>query len=133
MPESLFNKVAGLRIATLLRKRLWHECFPVNFAKFLRIPFFIEHLWLLLLYHSGLPFGAKPLLFRGRSLISRHFRLIALYFARSFFVSSTCKGSYFPLRKFFALHCRNSSLFISSWKSCNISWGYILLLYFFKN
>ena len=34
-----FNKVAGLRPATLLKKRLWHRCFPVNFAKFLRSPF----------------------------------------------------------------------------------------------
>ena len=42
-----FNKVAGLRPATLLKKRLWHRCFPVNFVKFLRTPFFIEHLsWL---------------------------------------------------------------------------------------
>ena len=24
--------------ATLLKKRLWHRCFPVNFAKFLRTP-----------------------------------------------------------------------------------------------
>ena len=30
-----FNKVAGLRPATLLKKRLWHRWFPVNFAKFL--------------------------------------------------------------------------------------------------
>ena len=34
-----FNKVAGHRPATLLKKRLWHRCFPVNFAKFLRTPF----------------------------------------------------------------------------------------------
>ena len=25
--------------ATLLKKRLWHRCFPVNFAKFLRTTF----------------------------------------------------------------------------------------------
>ena len=31
-----FNKVAGLRVATLLKKRLCHRYFPVNFAKFLR-------------------------------------------------------------------------------------------------
>ena len=38
-----------LRSATLLKKTLWHRCFPVNVAKFLRTPFFIEHLrWLLL-------------------------------------------------------------------------------------
>ena len=36
-----FNKVAGLRPgpATLEKKRLWHRCFPVNVAKFLRTPF----------------------------------------------------------------------------------------------
>ena len=34
-----FNKVAGLRPATLLKKRLWHRCFPVNFVKFLRTSF----------------------------------------------------------------------------------------------
>ena len=32
-----------------LKKRLWHRCFPVNFAIFLRTPFLSEHLrWLLL-------------------------------------------------------------------------------------
>ena len=35
----VFNKVAGLSPATLLKKRLWHRCFPVNFVKFLRTPF----------------------------------------------------------------------------------------------
>ena len=31
------------------KKNLWHRCFPVNFSKFLRTPFFTEHLrWLLL-------------------------------------------------------------------------------------
>ena len=34
-----FNKVVCLRPATLLKKRLWHWCFPVNFVKFLRAPF----------------------------------------------------------------------------------------------
>ena len=43
-----FNKVAD-RPATLLKKRLWHRCFPVNFLKFLRTPFYTEHLWWLLL------------------------------------------------------------------------------------
>ena len=44
-----FNKVAGLRPGTLLKKILWHRCFLVNFTKFLRTPFLTEHLgWLLL-------------------------------------------------------------------------------------
>ena len=51
----LFNKVAGPRPATLIKKRLWHRCFPVNFAKFLRTSFSIEHLgWLLLRDLRGL-------------------------------------------------------------------------------
>ena len=45
-----FNKVAGLRPATLLKKRPWYRCFPMNFAKVLRTPLFIEHhRWLLLI------------------------------------------------------------------------------------
>ena len=37
MCQSLFFiKVA----ATLLKERLWHWCFPVTFAKFLRKPFY---------------------------------------------------------------------------------------------
>ena len=34
-----FNKVAGLGPVTLLKKGLWHRCFPVDFAKFVRAPF----------------------------------------------------------------------------------------------
>ena len=34
-----FNRVAGMRPATLFKKRLWHKCFPVNFPKFLRTLF----------------------------------------------------------------------------------------------
>ena len=30
----------GLRPITLLKKRSWHRCFPLNFAKFLRAPLF---------------------------------------------------------------------------------------------
>ena len=38
--DSFFNKVAGLAWpAALLKKRLWHRCFPVNVAKFLRTSF----------------------------------------------------------------------------------------------
>ena len=48
-----FPKLTGkhlrLRPATLLKERLWHKCFPVTFAKFLRIPNLTEHpQWLLL-------------------------------------------------------------------------------------
>ena len=47
VPEAFFNKVvgrdflwcSGLRPATLLKKRLWYRCFPVNFVKFPRTSF----------------------------------------------------------------------------------------------
>ena len=39
--------------ATLLKKRLWRRCFPMNFVKFLRTPFLIGHLrWLLLILNK---------------------------------------------------------------------------------
>ena len=37
--ESYFNRVSGLRVVTLLKKRLQHRCFQINFMKFLRTPF----------------------------------------------------------------------------------------------
>ena len=44
MRRNLFlNKVADLRPATLLKKRLWHRFFPVDFAKFQENTFFAEH------------------------------------------------------------------------------------------
>ena len=44
-----FDNIADLSPATLLKKRLWHRYFSVNFAKFLRTSFVTEHLrWLFL-------------------------------------------------------------------------------------
>ena len=39
MPESLLINLHTSGLATLLKKSLWHICFPVNFRKFLRTPF----------------------------------------------------------------------------------------------
>ena len=38
-----FNKIAGLRPATLLKKRLLNWWFPVNFAKFVKHLFYRTH------------------------------------------------------------------------------------------
>ena len=38
-PPEVFYKNVLPQPATLLKKRLWHRCFPVSFAKFLRTPF----------------------------------------------------------------------------------------------
>ena len=47
--KGVLKNFAKFTPATLFKKRLSHRCFPVNFAKFLRAPFLIEHLqWLLL-------------------------------------------------------------------------------------
>ena len=50
-----FNKVADPELATLLIKRLWHRCFPMNFAKFLRAPFSQNTFGRLLLDNKALP------------------------------------------------------------------------------
>ena len=43
-----FNKVGSSK-ATLLKTRLWHRCFPLNFTEFLRTPFVQNTFgWLLL-------------------------------------------------------------------------------------
>ena len=47
------KNLAVLRPSTLLKKRLWHRCFPVNFAKILRTLSFVEHLWWLLSKVTG--------------------------------------------------------------------------------
>ena len=59
MLESLFNKNRSvLQACNFIKKRVEHRCFPVNI---LRIAFYIEHLWLLLLsknltaLHFGFP------------------------------------------------------------------------------
>ena len=45
----LFNKIAGLRPATLFKMRLQHRYFSADIAKILRTAFFMEYLrWLVL-------------------------------------------------------------------------------------
>ena len=55
------SRSSRLRPATLLKKRLCHRCFPVNFVKFLRTPFFTEHLWWLLLHWINSLFPSRTI------------------------------------------------------------------------
>ena len=52
--ESFFlrtkNKKTAMLKAFNFKKRLQRRCFPVRFLKFLKTPFFIEHVWWLLLH-----------------------------------------------------------------------------------
>ena len=67
-----FNKVAGLRPATLLKKRLWHRCFPVNFVKFLRTPFLQNTFGRLLLkiLTLSIVFVCRKRIFRNNLIIA---------------------------------------------------------------
>ena len=64
-----FTKFTGKYLdlpATLLKKRLWHRCLPVNFVKFLRTLFLTEHLWWLLLY---VPIWARSVSYLKRAVL----------------------------------------------------------------
>ena len=80
-----FNKVAGPRpkAATLLKKRLWHSCFPVKFVKFLRTPF--------LQNTSG----------SGRLLLQLNMEMIGLVNCSSYFQTVCGDRGLKQIRKFF--------------------------------
>ena len=49
--QNTFVRVSFLisQACNFIKKRLWYRCFPINLAKFLRTPFYIEHFrWLFL-------------------------------------------------------------------------------------
>ena len=56
MLESFFNKVAGLRAFSFIKKKFQRSCFPVKFAKFLRKPTFKNICERLLLYLHAILF-----------------------------------------------------------------------------
>ena len=116
-----FNKVAGLRPATLLKKRLWHRRFPVNFAKFLRAPFFIEHLWGLLLLLWFYVWTSSSILrfyslHKIRKYLRNFYNTLTLEFSCKFlhiFRTSLHKKTYGGVLKdencFFSKTCRRNS------------------------
>ena len=68
-----FNKVAALRPATLLKKRLWNTCFPVNFAKFPRTPFLQNTSGRLLLYGDDLRTSASIFWNKFADVLEKYF------------------------------------------------------------
>ena len=84
---SFFNKVADLRPATLLKKRLWHRCLPVNFAKFLRISFLQNNFGGLLLHTQQINITSKLSGACGACLFSVH-NIISLHVMK--LVKHTC-------------------------------------------
>ena len=90
------------RVSFILKERLWHKCFPVNFAKFLRtrFPFLIEYLWWLLLLTESEICSKLPIRkpkgrhwhFSGVFILNfEHFAPIALVFPLSKSWTSNCR------------------------------------------
>ena len=67
-----FKKLAGLRAATSLKKKLRHKCFPVNLAKFLRTPYLQNTSARLLL----ILFAAFFLYFTSKIFVSKNIRFV---------------------------------------------------------
>ena len=78
-----FNKVAGLR--------LWHRCFPVNFAKFLRTPFLQNTLWRLLFRFEQALMIVKSLSRKNTHTHTHESHKIVASLERSFYRSSHSK------------------------------------------
>ena len=84
-------------LATLLKKRLWHKWFPVNFVKFLRTTLFIEHLWwlLLLIFISKFMMSSKNydmnIASRGKDSQTMNFGQLIEYKIRNVFLENSCK------------------------------------------
>ena len=127
---SLFLKNLQAVDLQLHRKRLQRRCFPVKFAKFVRTPFFTEHLrwlllhlrWLLLYFFFKVPFNSyfATLLWRTNNFFSRHI--------------VWCMKS----RSRFAVNCQvfqitPSGCTLWSWKlTCLITWAMLFETPFFR-
>ena len=84
-----------LRPATLLKKGLWHKCFPVNFAKFLRTPFVTEHLRPATLLKKGLWHKCFPVNFAKflrATFVTELVRWLLLYVVEEKLQQSKLKG-----------------------------------------
>ena len=102
-----FNKVAGLRTATLLRKRLWRRYFPVNVVKFLRTPFLQNSSGRLLLWNFNqiFFFESIPYVFTARKfhfIIFQSWKYHEVWSAEVFKNLPTLKRPFF---NFLGLNC----------------------------
>ena len=107
-----FNQVAGLRPATLLKKRLWHRCFLVNFVKFLKAPFLQntsdrQLLQEVLLYKPCI--NTFLVLVRyHENLFWLHFRMTLIYFSNIYhctlFKDQVCSNTRVPTQVNTSLH-----------------------------
>ena len=85
-----FNKVTGLTPATLLKKKLWYRCFPVNFVKFLTAPF--------LQNTSGQLFLAQLV----KLVLNKNTKVTKTFFwGKSYSIQNVINGAFFGLKSAF--------------------------------
>ena len=106
--ENPYTRVAFL-IKLQLKKRLWHRCFQVNFANFLRKTFFTEHLrWLPLV---------KKSLWNSENFSFSYFWLQMISWAPSTLWHYSCKTRYPQKNSFSGFH----SYFNSNFKAFKLN------------
>ena len=105
--KSKIGVFKGLKACNFIKKRLLHRCFPVNIEKLLRIAFFIEHSWWLLLnfLQSLLKITMKKIIPQqsfAQKFLSHYFLVLAAMFLKitplqvfgSFFLSLNMSEAY---------------------------------------
>ena len=95
MSKANFNKVTLPRPAFLSKKRLLQRCFPVNFAKFLRIPFLQNTSGWLLLHFGNILSLTKKL--QGSSCLHKFYREAAMENFLVFQEQRLCDGRHFKV------------------------------------
>ena len=110
--------------ATLLKKRLWHKCFPVNFVKLLRTPFLQNTSGRLLLNtYSRCSAGLQPGIWNflvvsfSKNFFPFFFNLSLFFFFFFFFFDcNVCQARIYSLCfHFFLQKVRRPVLFSTSW------------------
>ena len=115
-----FNKVTDLRPATLLKKRLWHKCFPVNLAKFLRTLFSLEYLRWLLLCNSAEYELLRNILHRFLLLVPESLLCVTVPFQGNPFKLSIRLAIFWNSYFSELLLFRTATKYRSSYQSCSI-------------
>ena len=91
-----------LRPATLLKKRLWHRCSPVNFVKFLRTHFLQNTsgpLLLELCFNSSSIYFQKPQVFIRKDVLRSFAKFTRKYLCQSHFFNKV--ASLRPTKSYF--------------------------------
>ena len=102
--QSLFFKKVESEACNFIKKGLWHGCFPLNFAKFLRTLFLTEHnRWLFLANVNNVSLKTSKLVFLKLSF-SKHAAI------------RTCVNIYNRFNRFKRIKCHKV---MSTW--CDLS------------